>query len=1070
MYSILNIEQIITQNGVPNAHGKFYVYRLGRTELADIFYDPNGATPLPNPVDLDNLGMGVVYVSNLYNYTVVCCDAYNNEIFSRDIYPDAPGSGGTTKTYNGVYPIVVDNQVNAISASQASLGVQEPLYFVEDSNSATVIGIHESAVTNLPYVENSALGYDTDGNISGISGSGLNALVADYSKTASYAYTSDYSVSSESATWANSAVHDRLGRDIVDTYLTGVPDEYATKDFVISAVDSAVSGKYDTSSFSAISGDFLNKSGLEYEDGKITGYSGSAFSAGKVYSGISPVIVDNDNDTISVESATLGVQAPLYLVEDSESATIIGVSGLQPSGDYIERSAIQSAQLGNYKLISGLYDGAISAKLADYASTAYSAERAYSATIAESASASISADYATNGWLSGRRGSFDEHIPVKAYFVPTGKMLGITVGNVYDFNANSADSAGYAVSAKSATYDSMGRSIVGTYVDNITYSGLYDTVSANSAMWAKDYSAGNFIDITDDVISVTGFENTDSMGIGEGLYIDASGNLCASATGGANYSAGDHIDITDNTISVTGTEEADSMGIGEHLYIDGSGNLNVSATETDSMGIGEGLYIDNSGNLCASATGGANYSAGEHIDITDDTISVTGVEETDSMGIGEGLYIDGSGNLCASATGGANYSAGAFIDITDNVISVTDTAEADSLGLGEHLYIDNSGNIDVSAVEASALGIGEGLYIDNSGNLCASGIPTSASEAIDAVTANSAQWAQSGTDYSATAPIYIDSGNIGISAKDFNLTAPLVMTEDASAVNITVSAKDFEVQSPLYLTESNSAVSMGISGILYESGFGYDSNLAISGYNGSAFAGGGGGGISTVTTDSSMTGNGSVASPLGISYPLTPSNNESTATFNQYGMSINDGNGMRGVTYGSIGRWDETHDTVSANSGAWGGSALPISAGQGVKFDIVNNTLVASTDETVLWSGVGSTTGSTINLSESLTHFEKYGLYYYIPYQETNQTYYQEFMYKQGQNVFGIKTDGINSTIWRMYCDYGTMTDTSISLVSGRQGGVWLTASPQEIVWYDGSDRHHYITKVIGINRIVGGN
>jgi hypothetical protein len=110
-------------------------------------------------------------------------------------------------------------------------------------------------------------------------------------------------------------------------------------------------------------------------DGRITAYNGTAFSAGKVYSGISPVYVDNDNDqvgisakqfsavaplqvteysdrvelaitgtlgkiysgidpvvvdnvndTISVNSATLGVQAPLYFVEDSESATIIGLS------------------------------------------------------------------------------------------------------------------------------------------------------------------------------------------------------------------------------------------------------------------------------------------------------------------------------------------------------------------------------------------------------------------------------------------------------------------------------------------------------------------------------------------------------------------------------------------------------------------------------------------------------------------------------------------------------------------------------------------------------------------------
>lgn len=168
------------------------------------------------------------------------------------------------------------------------------------------------------------------------------------------------------------------------------------------------------------------------------------------------------------------------------------------------------------------------------------------------------------------------------------------------------------------------------------------------------------------------------------------------------------------------------------------------------------------------------------------------------------------------------------------------------------------------------------------------------------------------------------------------------------------------------------------------------------------------------------------------------------------------------------GYWQSASDTVSANSGAWGGSALPVSAGPGVKIGLQNDTLVFSTDETVLWSGAGSTTGSTINLNESLSHFEKYGLYYYIPYQESNQTYYQELVYKPGQTVFGIKTDGINSNIWRQYIDYGTMTDTSISLVSGRQGGAWLTATPQQITWYDGNDRHHYITKVIGINRIVG--
>ena len=39
---------------------------------------------------------------------------------------------------------------------------------------------------------------------------------------------------------------------------------------------------------------------------------------------------------------------------------------------------------------------------------------------------------------------------------------------------------------------------------------------------------------------------------------------------------------------------------------------------------------------------------------------------------------------------------------------------------------------------------------------------------------------------------------------------------------------------------------------------------------------------------------------------------------------------------------DATVANVSANSGAWGGSALPISAGPGIKLDLVNDTLVAS--------------------------------------------------------------------------------------------------------------------------------
>lgn len=62
-----------------------------------------------------------------------------------------------------------------------------------------------------------------------------------------------------------------------------------------------------------------------------------------------------------------------------------------------------------------------------------------------------------------------------------------------------------------------------------------------------------------------------------------------------------------------------------------------------------------------------------------------------------------------------------------------------------------------------------------------------------------------------------------------------------------------------------------------------------------------------------------------------------------------------------------TVDIVSSQSANWGGSALALSAGPGVKLEKVGDTLVASTDETVLWSG----SGSAFTTTEPLTNFSE---------------------------------------------------------------------------------------------------
>ena len=48
---------------------------------------------------------------------------------------------------------------------------------------------------------------------------------------------------------------------------------------------------------------------------------------------------------------------------------------------------------------------------------------------------------------------------------------------------------------------------------------------------------------------------------------------------------------------------------------------------------------------------------------------------------------------------------------------------------------------------------------------------------------------------------------------------------------------------------------------------------------------------------------------------------------------------------------------------------MPISAGPGIKFEMVNDTLVASTDETVLWSGYSTGSAPGFDLSDDISAF-----------------------------------------------------------------------------------------------------
>ena len=167
-----------------------------------------------------------------------------------------------------------------------------------------------------------------------------------------------------------------------------------------------------------------------------------------------------------------------------------------------------------------------------------------------------------------------------------------------------------------------------------------------------------------------------------------------------------------------------------------------------------------------------------------------------------------------------------------------------------------------------------------------------------------------------------------------------------------------------------------------------------------------------------------------------------------------------------------TVDLVSTQSANWGGSALALSAGPGVKFDKVGNTLVASTDETVLWSGDYAVSQvSSITLTESWKNFQSikmYGMYQestmFLPL--NGEACVNEFTTESGFEL-PLTTNGfatwaspsafwVNVTVPCLFTASTGMKVESARLV-GRWNNTWQTVNT--------INGNAHVHKVIGINR-----
>lgn len=164
--------------------------------------------------------------------------------------------------------------------------------------------------------------------------------------------------------------------------------------------------------------------------------------------------------------------------------------------------------------------------------------------------------------------------------------------------------------------------------------------------------------------------------------------------------------------------------------------------------------------------------------------------------------------------------------------------------------------------------------------------------------------------------------------------------------------------------------------------YSYDGSGNISAINGSAIGGQGGVDSATVSAiasgyvESGVSGKldasassdfYSTANPSGFITGVDLSPYQTTADMSGYiptSMS-SDFQQVTGMSsYALSSDVSATVDLVGTQSANWGGSALALSAGPGVKLEKVGDTLVASTDETLLWSGsVDSNTAFATNES-----------------------------------------------------------------------------------------------------------
>ena len=1019
--------QFQNKNGSLLVQGKIYVQYRGRSQLARTYRDAEGTYLNTNPLLTDNDGRVLCFADDAFSYTAVVCDFYGKELFSFDPIPCGSGSGsGSSSGSSAQHWIGINGQTQQVSR-----------------NTYTRLKL-PSGLDNVDYEGDFVLGTIKGSGTEMVLKEGLylvNTVIRfkqasdDLTNTLSNVIIHTRDFDTPNVQEVGAVVRDEAGPDASDdihtitlTYIRHVSQDDVGSDRIKFAVETP-----NTWTECYIQNLQIAKLGSSVSGGG----SASPYSAG---------------DYISIENET------------------ISVTGIEPES-YATHEELQSAT-------SAFITSADLPDLSSYATEQWVLNKHY---ITSADIPDIPDDLVTSAELAQTSGTIEQDIADLTSAISEALSDKMDKSSSADFYPRYDNPEGYLkeIPSQYVTESEMSGYVQDHTSGFLTSADLPDVSDMATKTWVTDqhyitsadvpaqveYSAGDNIDITDHVVSVT---DTSLLLAGENVSITPSGdNYVISAqvpeTSGyvteqemndaiqsatsAFITSADIPDIPDDLVTsgelatVSGeivnqipsldgyaTEDYVDDYVSEHTsaFLTSADLPDVSDMATQTW-VGEQGYLTSvpseyvtDTELESAISGKADTSAIPDVSnfVTQEDIdaAVSGKMDATESSAFYPMATNPSGYLVSSDLNG--YATESYVqDETSAFITSADLPSEEEVDFEELDLSQYATSADISGFVDSAY-VSDYVASQTSGKQDTLTFTYDASDKISAINgsalAGGGGVSQVNSDWDATSGV-----------------AEILNKPDEEEVQF----EELEVSSFVDSAYVSSYVDSAVSGKQDTLTFGYDASDKINAINGSAIAGGGGGGSYTA------------------------------------GEFIDITNDVISVDSGDVSNLIPGDGVLILQTSAGTQVELDVSAGPGVSLSVQDGTMfISRAKDELLWSG---TSANSFTLSEPSMNFERLGIKL-RSYQSPNYYSYCEALTNSAGFHFEFENTVPDATRSCQYAGYRytTSDDLTYTFASGNRfyfgGGGTGTDSTSNLTGSSLKDAG-YPVEIYGINRKVIG-